>query len=90
MSKIKTITIQGKVSDCCNASLYDERDNELLEHEGCVPNWMPKGGGDYMSFEIDNETGKILNWESIKDDVLETEQEMEARSVSLASWSGVR
>lgn len=32
--------------------------------------------GDYIQFEIDNETGKILNWESIKDDVLENEDEL--------------
>ena len=71
--KIKTISIQGKVSDRCNAGLYDEDDNLLLEHDGYVPKWMPGGGGDYLSIEIDNETGKILNWESIKDDVLENE-----------------
>jgi len=74
MSKIKTIYISGKVADRCNAELYDENDNSLLEHQGYVPDFMPGGGGDYLQFEIDNETGKILNWESIKDDVLENEE----------------
>ena len=53
MTKIKTVTIQGKVSDRCSAGLYDENDNLLLEHDGYVPEWMPGGGGDNIEFEID-------------------------------------
>ena len=74
-NKINTISIQGKVSDRCFVMLYDKDDNSLLEHSGYVPDWMPGGGGDDMQFQIDNETGKILNWEPIQDDVLENEEE---------------
>lgn len=74
MSKIKTISIMGKVSDKCFAQLFDKDDNQLLEHDGYVPDWMPGGGGDNIKLEIDNETGKILNWESVKDDVLEEDE----------------
>lgn len=74
MSKIKTISIQGKVSDRCFTELFDEEDNSLLERDGYVPKWMPSGGGDYIRFEIDNATGKILNWVPIEDEVLENEK----------------
>lgn len=66
MSKIKTISIHGKVSDRCYVELYDEANDTLLSNDGYVPKWMPGGGGDSIQFEIDNETGKILNWKSIK------------------------
>ena len=75
MSKIKTIYISGKCADRCDAELYDEEGKRVLEHQGYVPDFMPGGGGDYLQFEIDNETGKILNWEPIKEDVLEKENE---------------
>ena len=73
--KIKTVKIYAHCRDCCNVELKDENGNELKEHQGYVPDWFPAGGGDDVRMEIDNETGKILNWESIKDEVLEDEEE---------------
>lgn len=60
--KAKTISISGKCSDMFSMGVYDANGCEIYDHEGYVPSFFPQGGGDYISLEIDLETGKILNW----------------------------
>ena len=47
------------------ARLTDD-DGASKEYDGYVPNWFPSVGeehyGDYVSLEIDIETGQIINW----------------------------
>lgn len=75
MSKIKTVRIQAHCRDCFDASLKDENGNTLMEHQGYVAKWFPAGSGDDVRMEIDNETGRILNWVPIKDEVLEEDED---------------
>lgn len=58
----KTIFIDAKVSDMCSIQVMDENGTVVRTHDGYVPDWFPDGGGDYISLEIDVETGTILNW----------------------------
>lgn len=59
----KILKIYAKCSDCCAASLEDDKGNELKDHDGYVPNFMPgQHYGDYIILDIDIETGQILNW----------------------------
>lgn len=74
--KIKTIKMQAHTRDCFWVLLTDEEGDELLEESGYVPEWMPGGPGDDIVFEIDNATGRILNWVPIKDEVLEIDEEL--------------
>jgi hypothetical protein len=60
--KIKLITINAKCSDLCFITYYDEDENELGERDGYVPDFFPDGGGDYVSLDIDVETGRIVDW----------------------------
>lgn len=63
---IKTVIIGGKVSDMCHASLRDEKGKVVEQHDGYVPQvGCLDDGEDYLYFEIDNETGKIKNWEPL-------------------------
>ena len=57
-----TLRIDAKCSDCCSAILLDDAGIRVAEKIGYVPSIMPDGGGDYVSLDIDVETGKILNW----------------------------
>ena len=75
MAKIKTVKFRGKVSDRFGIQLKDENGNELLEDSGYMPEWFSPKEYDDVKMEIDNETGKILNWEPIKDDVLEKDED---------------
>ena len=76
MSKIKTVRIQAHCSDCFDADLKDENGNVLFEYDGYVPGWfVARGSGDAVRMEIDNETGRILNWVPIGDEVLENEED---------------
>lgn len=63
---IKTIHISAKCSDLFGAFLRDENNKIVGEYDGYVPSWLPNPReshcGDYVSLEIDIETGKILNW----------------------------
>jgi len=57
---MNTITISAKCSD-----LFWARHNGK-EYDGYVPDWFPtpaeKHYGDYVSLDIDLDTGRILNW----------------------------
>ena len=62
--KNKTLFISAKCSDLFSAFLYDG--NKIVgEYDGYVPKFMPgEHYGDYVTLEIDLETGKILNWKT--------------------------
>ena len=60
---VKVLSICAKCSDCCCATLFDDEENEIFEHDGYVPDFMPGDHyGDYIMIDIDLETGQILNW----------------------------
>ena len=53
----RVISISAKCSDLFSMSMDGK------EYNGYVPKWIsPDGYGDYVEFEIDLDTGKILNW----------------------------
>ena len=58
------ISITGKVSDCFNMQVVGTDQ----EYDGYVPD-CGLGGGDYIEFVVDNETGQILNWKPINPEV---------------------
>lgn len=58
---MKTLKICAKCSDLFSASLEDG--DSVKNYEGYVPDFFPEEHwGDYVEFNIDIETGKILNW----------------------------
>ena len=58
----KVIKISAKCSDLFSASLYDGNKEIGHEYDGYVPNFFPGEHYDYVTLNIDIETGKILNW----------------------------
>lgn len=60
----KTITLSMKHSDMAVFTAADSNGNFLVELDGYMPD-VGNLGGDYTTFQIDNATGKILNWEPI-------------------------
>jgi hypothetical protein len=62
---MKTIRISAKCSDLFAALLCDG-DKIIGEYGGYVPAWLPnlqtEHYGDYVTLEIDIETGKIIGW----------------------------
>jgi len=60
---IKTISISAKCSDPFDATFLDAKGNELGAYSGYVPDFFPEEHyGDYVMFDIDVDTGKIVNW----------------------------
>ena len=60
---VNRIYINAKCSDRCYAQLTDGEGKVVAQHDGYVPALMPdEHYGDYVSLEIDLETGTILNW----------------------------
>jgi len=59
---MKTLIINGKVSDMCDYTVVDAEGNILFEQDGYVPYNLGIGGGDYIRFAIDIETGTIIGW----------------------------
>lgn len=67
------ITISAKCSDRCHVTITDSNGKVTCEHDGYVPNELGLGGGDYIKFTIDNETGRIVGWEPVsKEDIDES------------------
>jgi hypothetical protein len=65
------ISINAKCSDLCYTVIKDNKDRIIMEHDGYVPDFMPdEHYGDYVILDIDLRTGKILNWDVSKQDVL--------------------
>ena len=60
----KTMIVSAKCSDLCCIDMYDENGNQIYEHVGYVPDFMPgQHFGDYVQLDIDIDTGVILNWQ---------------------------
>lgn len=70
MSRI--MYVSGKCSDMCDVRVPHLR----IDKDGYVPSSV--GGGDYIQFAVDLDTGTIVNWEPITDDQLK--QELGTRS----------
>lgn len=58
------ISISAKCSDMFNMN------GRNINYDGYVPKGLGIGGGDYISFNLNTETGQILNWQAIDDEVL--------------------
>ena len=57
-----TLHINAKCSDAFSASLR-EAGRPVLRYDGYVPLFLTTDGdNDYVSLDIDTNTGKILNW----------------------------
>ena len=66
---MKILYINAKCSDMFATTLANKENNIehiIGEYDGYVPAWFPNPKeehyGDYVTLEIDIETGKILNW----------------------------
>ena len=61
---MRQININAKCSDLFAASYY--KDNKYIgEYDGYVPQFMPgQHYGDYVTLQIDADTGKIINWKA--------------------------
>ena len=56
------LRISAKCSDMFNAELIDSN-GRVEEYSGYVPEFFPGAHyGDYITLEIDTDTGQILNW----------------------------
>jgi len=51
-----------KCNDMCQAVLTGDDGGFLKDHAGYAPAIVPGGPGDYVEFEIDLATGRLLNW----------------------------
>lgn len=60
----KVLKIHAKPCDAGNYTLMDTQGEEIHDHDGYVPSFFPGGGGDYIEFDVDIETGQILNWKA--------------------------
>ena len=70
MSK-QVIQISAKCSDMFSASLIKDG-KEVADYSGYVPDFFPgKHYGDYVTLDIDVETGQILNWKAPSQDQLD-------------------
>ncbi len=55
--------MSAKCSDMFNATLVQNDGKFIGEYDGYVPKFFPgEHYGDYVQFDIDTETGRILNW----------------------------
>lgn len=57
---MRTLSISGKCSDMCFSVLT--LGDQKIEKDGYVPRDLGVGGGDYIEFTVDLDTGTILNW----------------------------
>ena len=71
--ELKTISISAKCSDMCFCKLIGDKGQRLIDNHGYAPGFLSSNGqyGDYISFEIDVDTGKIKGWDDIKDSIQE-------------------
>jgi len=58
------ISIQAHCSDSFAMRAKDEEGKHLLDYNGYVPEFL--GGFDDVELEIDVDTGRILNWDSVR------------------------
>ena len=64
---LKTIQIQAKCSDMCSCELIDSNGKTIIESNDYSPNFL--GGGDYISLDIDADTGEIKGWVNKKENI---------------------
>ncbi len=57
------LTLNGKCSDMCFVSVDDVDGTTIHEEDGYAPYIAGLCGGDYIEFEIDTETGKVIGWD---------------------------
>ena len=57
------LRISAKCSDMCSADLIDENYVVLATKDGYAPDIPNLCSGDYIDFEIDITTGKIVGWQ---------------------------
>jgi hypothetical protein len=57
------ITFNAKCSDCFGLTYFDGKSEDLY-YDGYVVRDLAIGGGDYISFTVDVETGKIIGWDA--------------------------
>jgi len=63
MSKITTIKLCAKTVDSLGLKYLDKDGNFVGSRNDYVPDYFPEEHyGDYVEFDIDVETGQILNW----------------------------
>lgn len=58
----KTLSISAKVSDLFSGVLLDENDRVIGSRDGYVPAIFNRGDNDYVDFDIDLQTGRIVGW----------------------------
>jgi hypothetical protein len=58
----ETVKVTGKVSDLCSYQVFKPAGVKIIEKEG----YHPFGYSDYITLEIDLQTGQILNWDADK------------------------
>lgn len=59
------LRINAKVSDLCQTVLIDDDGLRIVDKDGYAPGNVGLGeGGDYLEFDIDIGTGKIVNFPS--------------------------
>jgi hypothetical protein len=59
---LSTIKISAKCSDLFSMEIIDNKNNLINKYNGYVPKFITDRYGDFVEFEIDINTGKILNW----------------------------
>ena len=68
------LRISAKCSDLCWTEYIDKDGNET-QSDGYVPSGIGIDEyGDYVTLDIDMETGQILNWEPVTDEQVITAQ----------------
>jgi hypothetical protein len=67
---MRILSISAKCSDLCFTSFTDAK-GKLTKSDGYVPQGIGIDNygdcGDYVSMEIDMQTGQILNWKPVSD-----------------------
>ena len=64
--KYKKLYVNAKCNDMCSIST-----EENLKYHGYVPERSGIGSGDYIQFEVDIATGRIMNWPIFTDEEIE-------------------
>ncbi len=59
----KTLSIHMKCRDTFECQILDQDGEVIKVYEGYVPSFLPGNhGGDYLTLDIDLDTGQITNW----------------------------
>jgi hypothetical protein len=55
----KIMSVNGKTSDMCGVSIFDDDFDHWINYDGYVPRGLDIGGGDYIEMEICIECGRV-------------------------------